>query len=64
MAMAASLLGANADLVVSTTQHQVVGWSFIGSNIMLKKHTKAMGWAVQMRESLLTKSYDVFVPYI
>ena len=47
---------ANADIVVSTTQHQVVGWSFIGSNIMGRKYTKAMGWAVQMRESLLTKS--------
>lgn len=48
---------ANADIVVSTTQHQVEGWSFIGSNIMGRKYTKAMGWAVQMRESLLTKSY-------
>ena len=24
---------------------------------MGRKYTKAMGWAVQMRESLLTKSY-------
>ena len=43
---------------MSATQHLIVEWSFIGSNIIAgKKHTKAMvTWVVQIAY-ILTKSY-------